>query len=545
MKLFFRHISIIFCAVIFLAYFLLNSCIKEEFDSSNFDASQKLTPGLAFPVGYSHLSIDKYLDDTTLNEVHIDSDGFIRLIYSEHVISGSMSDLITLDDINISRTITNQSGSTINVLAGGTYDFTDSVEIPVSLGQTTADIERILIRSGNLRANITSAGLNGSVTFHFPGVTLNGIPLTITRGLPDPGFTQTLANYTLSTQQDNAGNNFIKCVLSVHLLFPAGPIPVGSTIFNFSASFNGLDYETIWASFGSYDVTLPPFRFTTTVFDQIAQGYFEFEDPKLKFVFSNSIGVPLGLSFSRLDATNRINNTFSLTGTGIPSISNPKIINYPSLNQIGQSVSDSLVIGRANSNLPAFLSNRPSTINIDAVASLNPSGGSGLTFINHDSEYEVNASLELPLWGKAGFLVLLDTLTFDYLNTALPVPEELDRVIIRVNITNSFPVALYPQVYLLDENRILLDSLFTGNEKVDGAIDTNSDGIADPLEADPIDIDLPRSKIEDLRNTRYLLTKGKIITTGFPAGNVKFYSSAFLDYNIGIIAQLKINTGTK
>lgn len=146
---------------------------------------------------------------------------------------------------------------------------------------------------------------------------------------------------------------------------------------------------------------------------------------------------------------------------------------------MGQSVSDSLVIGRANSNLSAFLSNRPSTINIDAAASLNPSGGSGLTFINHDSEYEVNASLELPLWGKAGFLVLLDTMTFDYLNTTLPVPEELERVIIRVNITNSFPVALYPQVYLLDENRMLLDSIFTGNEKVDGAIDTNNDGIAD------------------------------------------------------------------
>ena len=455
-----------------MSYFSLTSCVKEVFNSSGFDASQKLTPGLAFPVGYSHLSIDKYLGDTTLNEIHIDPDGFIRLFYSEHVISGTMSDLITLNDININRTINNQSGSTINVLVGGTYDFTDSIKIPLTLGQTTADIERILIRSGNLQANITSAGLNGSVIFHFPGVTSNGIPLTITRGLPNPGFSQSLTNYTVNPQQDLTGNNYIKCVLSVHLLFPAGPIPDGSPVFSISTSLSGLNYETIWAGFGSYGVTLPPFQFTTTVFDQITQGYFEFEDPELKFIFTNSIGVPLGLSFSRLDATDRNNNTFLLTGTGIPSTSNPKIINYPSLNQVGQSVSDSLVIGRANSNLSAFLSNRPSTINIDAAASLNPSGGSGLTFINHDSEYEVNASLELPLWGKAGFLVLLDTMTFDYLNTTLPVPEELERVIIRVNITNSFPVALYPQVYLLDENRMLLDSIFTGNEKVDGAIDT-------------------------------------------------------------------------
>ena len=73
----------------------------------------------------------------------------------------------------------------------------------------------------------------------------------------------------------------------------------------------------------------------------------------------------------------------------------------------------------------------------------------------------------------------------------------------------------------------------------------NNDGIADPLEVDHFDIDLPRSKIEDLRNTRYLLTKGMIITTDFPGRSVKFYTSDYLDYNIGIIAQLKINTGAK
>jgi len=40
-----------------------------------------------------------------------------------------------------------------------------------------------------------------------------------------------------------------------------------------------------------------------------------------------------------------------------------------------------------------------------------------------------------------------------------------------------------------------------------------------------------------------LLTKGRITTTDFPVKDVKFYISYYMDYNIGLIAQLKINTG--
>jgi hypothetical protein len=100
-------------------------------------------------------------------------------------------------------------------------------------------------------------------------------------------------------------------------------------------------------------------------------------------------------------------------------------------------------------------------------------------------------------------------------------------------------------VYLLDGNRMLLDSLFSGTDKVEGASDTNNDGIADPYKQAPLDIDLPRSKIDILSRTRYLITRGMIMTTGYPSQDVRFYSTYYLDYNIGIIAQLKIKTGKK
>jgi hypothetical protein len=204
---------------------------------------------------------------------------------------------------------------------------------------------------------------------------------------------------------------------------------------------------------------------------------------------------------------------------------------------------DSLIFDRTNSNLNDLLASKPDSISMTASARIIPLTGTGTTYISHDSRYDVTAAIELPLWGKAEFLILLDTLAFDYLSTTLPAPKELERVIVHLNITNSFPVTLYPQIYLLDENRMLLDSLFTGEEKIEGASDTNNDGIADPHKQDPIDIDLTRDKIDNLSNTHYLITRGKIMTTNFPVQDVKFYLSYYLDYNIGLIAQLKINTG--
>lgn len=145
--------------------------------------------------------------------------------------------------------------------------------------------------------------------------------------------------------------------------------------------------------------------------------------------------------------------------------------------------------------------------------------------------------------GKADLLILLDTMDFDYLSSSLPPPEEIERLIIRTSITNSFPVEASPQIYLMNAGRVIIDSLFTGTERIEGAVDTNGDGKADPHRQSPIDIDLPRSRIDNFFNTRYLLIKSRLMTTDFPAQDVKLYSSCFLDYEIGLIASLKIKTG--
>jgi hypothetical protein len=531
--------------IVFILLILLSSCIKERFDPNKLDTSVNLNTGLAIPVGFSHLEIEKYLKDAKdKNELIISKDGFLSLYFSADIVNGIMSDLLSFPQITAGKTILNQTGSAINLqLPGESQNLTDSVLIPVSLIQATGRIDSIRLLSGNLGISLTSSNLSGTITYQFPDLLLKGVPFSHTAILSNSAFTLSLADYTIKPLHDASGNNFLKCKISIILQSPSGPVNNGSTLLDIGLDLNSLNFATLYGDFGGNILSLPTFRFNTTIFNRISGGSFEFADPILKLLFNNSAGVPLGLSFSLIDGIDRNLNHFPLTGSGIPTLSDPKIIGFPSLSQIGLTVKDSLILNKTNSNLEDMLASNPDSIRMNATVGINHLPGGGTTFINHDSRYNVTAALELPLWGKGKFITILDTLAFGYIRSTLPAQKELDHLIVRINFVNTFPVTVYPQVYMLDANKIVIDSLFTGNEKIEGATDVNGDGKADPHVQGPLDVDLPKSKIDNLYKTNFLLSRGTIMTTNFPLTDVKFYDSYYIDYNIGLIAQLKISTG--
>lgn len=539
--------SVLSFTLILLIVLSSTGCIKEEFDPSKFDASLDLKSGVAIPIGFSHLGFEKYLQDSLLKDkLRIDKNGFLSLYYTTAIDSGVMGDLLSINDASGNTSVLNQTGSVLFLnIPGATLDISDSLNIVVTSTQADARIDSIKLLSGTIQLNVISSNLAGTVTFTINGLIQNGIPFSASRNLSNPGFALSLAGYTILPEHDAAGNNLLKCKLSIHLQTPSGPVNPGSTIMGVNATINNLEYETIYGDFGGYTIDFPAQTIPTPFFSQLTDGQILFADPKFKLFFENSVGVPFGIYFNRIDAIDRNNISYPLTGQGVPGTGNPKIIRYPSLNQEGLTMTDSLVFNRNNSNLSDFIATCPDSVTVQGAAEIIKLTPPDNSFIRFDSKYNISAVIELPLWGKAKVMVLLDTMDFDYLNSTLPPPEEIERLIIRTSITNSFPVTAYPQIYLLDANRMLLDSLFTGSQKIEGATDTNGDGKADPHKQPPIDIDLPRSRIDNLLNTRYLLVKGSIMTTDFPLLDVKLYTTYFLDCNIGLIAQLKINTGKR
>jgi hypothetical protein len=532
---------------IWLIVFLFASitgCIKEEIDSSEIDASLDLKSVLAVPIGFSHLSLEDYLTDSLpVKELIIDKDGFMRILYSTPVDSGVMGDIFSVNDISAGNSVLNNTGMTISLTMPGTsIVITDSVDIPVTSTQSGSGIDSIKLLNGIVNLDVTSSNLTGTVTFSIPGLKQNGIPFTVTRNLTDPDFQLNLSGYSLIPSHNVSESNFLRIKIVISLQNPSGPVAAGSQVIGLQTSLTGLQYQTIYGDFSGYLIDFPHQRLATPFFSQLSDGEIVFADPQIRLYFENSAGVPFGIYFRRIEAIKGA-SVLPLTGAGVPVSANPEIIGYPLLAQEGLVVSDSLVLNAGNSNLSDFIASNPDSIVVEASASITNPGSHITGFIRNDSRYKVTAEFELPLWGRADILLLLDTLEFDYLATAMPPPEEIERLIVRTSITNSFPIGAAPQIYLLNENRMIIDSLFTGTEKINGASDKTGDGKADPAKQAAIDIDLPRTKIDNLFETRYIIIKGRLVTTDFPSKDIKLYSTYFLDYNVGLIAQLKVRTG--
>jgi hypothetical protein len=140
----------------------------------------------------------------------------------------------------------------------------------------------------------------------------------------------------------------------------------------------------------------------------------------------------------------------------------------------------------------------------------------------------------------SGVYTISDTLTFDWLKNSLPASDKIERLIFRVNTINAYPASFASQVYILDQNKLVTDSLFSPVYVIQIATDQNGDGIIDPVNQGPEDVELTRSQINHLTHSGYIVVYSRAVTTNFKVTDVSAY---YLDFNLGTIFQLKINSG--
>ena len=165
----------------------------------------------------------------------------------------------------------------------------------------------------------------------------------------------------------------------------------------------------------------------------------------------------------------------------------------------------------------------------------------GNNFLADTSKLNVKLAAEVPLYGQASGITLTDTLKLDLgsINQSSVVSAAL-----KVKTVNEMPLDAYIQLYLMDENKKILDSLFASNETylVKASTVTTSGDLQTAGSTD-LKLDLTIDKINKLFSSRYIIVRSKLNTSKDSNGtllNVKFKASYKLKLDVGLMAKLKI-----
>ncbi len=532
---------------------LFTSCIKEEFEAEVLDTSVQFSPGVAAPVGYIHYELEELFRDSVLPDRFIvAADGFITMIYEEEISSLQAADLFTINDVTHSESIVNNTGSPIvldDILFPETADIQDTIRIPLDITLAPdAEIDSIFVDSMDIVCSSASP-CDGLVSIYIQG--LENIDDPFAAGIPLNGgnVSRTFTGLTIRLEHTGPGRNELVIVYIASLTPSSGIIQPGELIASLDLRLSDIDYSVVYGYLGQFDIPVQTRSFALNLYDDVPEGVFHFEEARLKIGISNSFGIPVQVEMTEFQATGRDGQVTLITGDSVPSAGNPRIIGYPSTGQEGQSIRDSIVLTAGNCNLFDVLETAPASIMFGASGTCNPAGNTHSNFLLDTSRLKVTAGLALPLYGYADFLLITDTLDFIFADFYDNPPEEIKSLTFRLNCTNGLPLNIFMQVFFADENGLVLDSLFTDLQDplrlVPGATDTDGDGKADPLEAEPVEIKMDRERIDNISSTRYIFLYSRLTTTGYdniPPVNVRLYTDYFFTAHLGAIAELDVNS---
>jgi len=540
------YIRLISMSVFILGFLLIfSSCIKEKFNTDILDPSLQINPGVAVPIGWARYQLDEILTDSlNADELVIDENGFISFVYNQDLYSLQASEIISIPDTTVSTySFENPTGAPLNLnLIQDDTVFSDTLgfSIPIS-GSAGTEIDSIRFQSGYISYTVTS---------RYPGliwqtkILLQGIPdsqVTLDDSNPSGTDTLSLSGKTLPLDNTPPAQNAI--TIAVQLTLDSSDLIINpGPILDIDIELTELVYSRIYGYLGQFSIDIGPQSLPVSFYDRIPEGSFHFSSPHLKLNFLNSFGLPVQVSMNNFQATGSGGLITPITGPGVPDQANPKILAYPQYGQEGESIPDSIVLTPDNTNLFDIESLTQITIGVNGTT--NPDGPPGNNFILDTSRLSVSSELLLPMDGYADLFLIYDTLDFIFGEFFRNPPEEIIRLLFRINYYHQFPVDVSTQLYFTDDSYTVLDSLFhdPNDEKriVQGAPDSNNDGIADEVGqyVPAVEIELSRKQIDNISESHHIILKGRVTTTG----DVRFYSFYYFNAYISVIAELEINS---
>lgn len=266
------------------------------------------------------------------------------------------------------------------------------------------------------------------------------------------------------------------------------------------------------------------------LFQNWTRGDIYFADPKITLTAFNSFGFPIRSKANLVNVLTVDGNALPLRSTFIDNGIN---IDYPELNEVGQTIPTIFDFDKTNSNIDSILGAGPIAVDYDLDGLANPDGDTTIRgFLTDTSFIRTQVEVQLPMFGSSQGFIARDTIQADLSEFADVTAAEL-----KVISENEMPLQTDVQVLFADANYTLIDSAFVAEETLVSAAPTDASGNVTAVEKKITFVDLPAERFEAIRQAKFIIIRVAFST--YNDGQVSVRVKA--DQEIKVRAGIKIS----
>lgn len=493
--------------------------------------------GITAPIAKSSLTVEDMIPGSY---VVANTDSSLRIVYQNTIYTLPVDSFLSLPDTTfpyapppIALAYTLQPNTSIPLTTN-----------PLTFAIDPSKLTRVVIREGTMNFKAVST-LNGKVlfTFSIPKALRNWVPFSITDMIAaaapnDSSFFEqnyNLAGYDISLAGNGSQSNTLGYTIVPTTDPNGGPVQVAANqkIFRLGMSFSGMKPEYVEGYFGNQVLSYGPDTVKFNFLKQLIGGTLDLQDIKLGISMENSIGADIKATITNLKSIN--SSTGNTVALQHPIINMPlnidRAVNHGyNSNPQYTPVTKNYPFTNAVTNLAAFVSNLPDMVEYNVDLKVNPLGNisGSKDFLYRDASIKINVDLDMPLTFKMGGLTLADTIDYD-INAK---EEDVDRYQggnFKLFAANGFPLDARVQLYLIDENGMVTDSLFSNSLIAAAPVDANFKAIGQQNTV--INFAVSTDKADKLVNTKKVVVKA-VFDTKPQNQYLKMYSNYKLDLQL-------------
>lgn len=404
-----------------------------------------------------------------------------------------------------------------------------------------AELRKVIIKKGFVGYTVKNK-VQEIINFNYsiPCAKLGGVPFSININVPaangsTPGvYSQVFDLSGYEIDLTGFAHNRVNTIYTsvVAKINPDATSPVAVAISDSLIIENRFfDFIPYYAKgyFGNNTFNIGPDVTDFSLFSKIVDGTIQLEDVNFQLKLENYIGLDARVYINNISSINtRTGNTVNLVNSLIGA---PININraadaggtiYPTYASFPLTVS--------NSNIKNLIENLPNKFGYQIQIITNPLGNiSGSNdFVYYDKLLNAKFNMEIPLSLVASNLTLMDTVGFNI--AANSDKRNIKSGTLTLYANNGFPLDASVQMYLLNENNVVTDSIFSYINTIDEA-PVNSAYRAVGKKLTKLVVPLNTQKVDKLYATKRAVIKIKFNTTAQP-NYIKIYSDYKIDLKV-------------